>query len=229
MLTIKADGSYTFVPALNYSGVVPLVEYTISDGTPTANASSTLKITVTKVNDGPVANPDTNSVLEDTQLNVSSENGLLKNDTDADGTPLTVTVFVINGVTYPAGEIVVLTEGSIQIKADGSYLFIPAENYSGAIPQITYTVSDGEATATSTLDITVTAVNDAPVAVNDAGNTTPEDTAITITNVTANDTDDTAVDPATITLIDPDNRANTGNTASPLVIPNVGHIPRADS
>ncbi|TXD46292.1 tandem-95 repeat protein, partial [Polaribacter sp. IC073] len=222
MLTINSDGSYNFIPAPNFNGSVPVVDYTISDGTPTANASSTLKITVDSVNDVPVANPDTNSIAEDTQLNVSSANGLIKNDEDVEGTPLTITQFTINGTNYTAGTTVALTAGSLIIKADGSYIFNPAKDYEGTVPQVTYTISDGSATATSTLDITVTGVNDAPIAVNDSGNTTLEDTAVTVATIASNDTDDGSVDVGTITLIDPNNPANTGNSTTPLVIPSVG-------
>ncbi|AUC85931.1 hypothetical protein CW731_11795 [Polaribacter sp. ALD11] len=222
MLTINADGSYTFVPVSNYNGTVPVVIYTISDGTPTANASSTLKITVTPVNDVPVANPDTNSVAEDTALDVSSANGLIINDTDADGTPLTLTQFTINGTNYPAGTTASLPEGNLIIKGDGSYIFNPAPNYTGTVPQITYTVTDGVNNVVSTLDIIVTAINDAPIAVNDSGNTTPEETAVTVATITANDTDDGTIDISTIMLIDPNNPGNTGSLTTPLVIPNVG-------
>ena len=63
------------------------------------------------------------------------------------------------------------------------------------MPQVTYTVSDGSLTDTATLDITITPVNDAPVAVNDtaSGN---EDTVVT-GDVEANDTD---VDGDTLTV-----------------------------
>ncbi|MCI2230492.1 tandem-95 repeat protein, partial [Polaribacter sp. MSW13] len=222
MLTINVDGSYTFIPTPNYNGSLPIVDYTISDGTPTANTSSTLTITVSGVNDVPVANPDTNTVIEDTQLNVSSANGILKNDTDVDGTPLTVLEFTINGTDYPAGTTASLAEGSLTINSDGSYVFNPALDYLGPVPQVIYMISDGALTATSTLDISVTGVNDAPVAVNDSGNTTSEDFPITISTITGNDTDDTSVDASTIILIDPTNPGNTGNSTTPLVIVGVG-------
>ncbi|WP_171032350.1 tandem-95 repeat protein, partial [Polaribacter aestuariivivens] len=220
-ITINADGSYTYVPAANYNGPVPVINYTISDGTGTALASSTLTITVTGVNDAPVANPDTDTTPEDTQLSVSAANGLIKNDLDPDGTPLTLTQFVVNGTSYAAGTTVTLTEGSLTVNGDGSYTFNPAKDYVGTVPQVTYTVTDGVEIATTTLDITVTGVNDAPIAVNDSA-TTLEDTPVTIANITGNDTDDDTVDPSTVVLIDPNNPANTGNSSTPLVISGVG-------
>ncbi|WP_254203212.1 retention module-containing protein [Aeromonas sp. FDAARGOS 1418] len=51
-LIINADGSYTFTPALNYTGPVPAVNYTVTDGDDTNDA--TLTITITPV-DEPVS------------------------------------------------------------------------------------------------------------------------------------------------------------------------------
>ena len=64
--------------------------------------------------------------------------------------------------------------------------YTPAADFNGT-ETITYTVSDGALTATGTFTITVTAVNDAPVAVADAL-TVIEDAAVTNTDVIANDT-----------------------------------------
>ncbi|MGP5437824.1 Ig-like domain-containing protein, partial [Psychrobacter alimentarius] len=44
-LTLNADGSYTFVPAPNFNGTVPTVNYTVTDPTG-ATASTTLDISV---------------------------------------------------------------------------------------------------------------------------------------------------------------------------------------
>ena len=48
-----------------------------------------------------------------------------------------------------------LPEGVLEIKSDGSYTFTPATNFTGGVPTITYTVSDGTATSTANLNITV--------------------------------------------------------------------------
>ncbi|MBP4043348.1 retention module-containing protein, partial [Aeromonas sp. SrichE-2G] len=48
-LIINADGSYTFTPFLNYTGPVPVVSYTVTDGDDTND--STLTITITPVDE----------------------------------------------------------------------------------------------------------------------------------------------------------------------------------
>jgi gliding motility-associated-like protein len=169
-LVINANGTYTFTPALNYNGTVPAVTYTVSDGQGGTD-TALLQITVTAVNDAPVANNDTATTSEDTPVS----GNVLTNDTDVDGNPLTVTQFTIPGVpgTFSAGQTATIPGvGTLVINANGTYTFTPAPNYNGTVPPVTYTVSDGQGgTATATLQITVQAVGD------------PEDITITTTAV----------------------------------------------
>ena len=163
-LVVNADGSYAFVPAPNFNGPVPLVTYTASDGT--ATSTSTLALSVTAVNDAPVAVADAITTAEDTPLTTTAATGVLANDTDADGgTTLTVTQFAIAGMAgnFAAGTTAAIAGvGTLVVNADGSYAFVPAPNFTGPVPLVTYTASDGTATSTSTLALSVTAVNDAP-------------------------------------------------------------------
>ncbi|MDX2375176.1 cadherin-like domain-containing protein, partial [Psychrobacter sp. PP-21] len=70
----------TFDPAPNFNGTVPQVSYTVTD--PEGNTdSTTLDITVTPVEDIPVASPEVESTPEDTDLT----GNVLTNDTDGDG------------------------------------------------------------------------------------------------------------------------------------------------
>lgn len=198
-LTVNADGSYAFSPVANYNGAVPRVTYTVSDGTLTATAF--LNITVNSVNDAPITAADAATVLEDGAISVNATNGLLSNDTDADNDML-----VISGYTYPGiigtpslGVPFIIvnptnpgqTIGRITINADGAYSFVPQPDYSGAVPVITYTVGDGQATATNILTLTITPVNDAPEAIADAKQI-DEDNTLSVsaaTGLLANDTD----------------------------------------
>jgi VCBS repeat-containing protein len=183
-LVINANGSYTFTPAANYNGAVPVATYTVSDGKGGTD-TSTLTISITPVNDAPIAVNDSYTTQEDTPLTIAVP-GVLGNDTDVDGDTLTVTEF-----TQP-------TNGTLTQNEDGSFSYSPNANYNGS-DSFTYTISDGKGgTSTATVNIGVTSVNDAPVAVNDSY-TTQEDTPLTIAvpGVLGNDTD---VDGDTLTV-----------------------------
>ena len=100
------------------------------------------------------------------------------NDTDLDGDALTVV----------AGTFVTTQGGSITIAADGSYTYTPAANFNGS-DSVDYTVTDGSLTDIGTLNITVNAVNDAPVAVDDAITATEDTPFNSVIELDANDTD----------------------------------------
>ncbi|WP_318499258.1 retention module-containing protein [Photobacterium leiognathi] len=177
-ITITADGTITFIPEPNFNGEVN-VDYTVTDGTSEEHGQST--VIVTPVNDAPVANPDSVTTDEDTSITVD----LTKNDSDVDGDKLTVKE--INGTSLTGGEqTIVVDNGKIVIAHDGGMTFVPSDNYHGDVT-VPYTITDGDKTATSTVTIHVTPVNDAPVA-NPDSFTTDEDTSITV-DLIKNDSD----------------------------------------
>ncbi|MDH3535026.1 MAG: retention module-containing protein, partial [Gammaproteobacteria bacterium] len=172
-ITIAADGSYTYTPAANFNGV-DTVDYTVTDGSLTD--VGTLTINVTAVNDAPVAVDDSVTATEDTPF--SSTVDLDFNDTDLDGDSLSVV----------AGTFATAQGGSITIAADGSYTYTPAANFNG-VDTVDYTVTDGSLTDVGTLTINVTAVNDAPVAVDDSVTATEDTPFNSVIELDANDTD----------------------------------------
>ncbi len=183
-LVINTNGAYTFTPSGTFTGTVPHITYTISDGTSTDTAI--LDIFVAPVNAAPVAVDDAKSTPEDTPV---SDN-VLTNDTDGNGDAKTVVGFTVGGQTYPAGSTAIIAGvGTIVINTNGSYTFTPFTNYNGTVPTVSYTVSDGNGgTDSGDLVISVSAMNDNPIAVNDDNKTTPEDTPVTV-NVLTNDSD----------------------------------------
>jgi CshA-type fibril repeat protein len=152
----------------NYNGTVPVITYTASDGNGGA-VTGTLTIVVTPVNDAPVAAPNTNTVNEDT----NATGNVLTDDTDPESNTLSITQLsaVVNGVTInfaPDQSTTLSGIGTIVVAANGDYTFTPNANWNGTVPTITYSVSDGNGgTASSTLAITVTPVNDPPLATDD--------------------------------------------------------------
>ncbi|MFG5862185.1 retention module-containing protein [Metapseudomonas sp. CR1201] len=181
-LTIATNGDYSFIPDANWNGTVPQVSYTTNTG-----SNSALNISVTPVNDAPVAaNDGPVQVTEDSP----ATGNVLTNDSDTDGDSLTVTQFTVGETTYIAGKAAILEGvGTLVINSDGSYIFTPAPNYTGPVPTATYTVTDGTATDTGELSFgAINPVNDAPVAINDGPLPVTEDTPAT-GNVLTNDSD----------------------------------------
>ena len=132
----------------------------------------------------PVGNGDSYRTNEDTTLDVSAP-GVLSNDSDAEGNPLTASV-----VRGPA-------HGTLTLRADGSFRYVPAANFFGA-DSFTYAASDGFLSSDDvTVSIEVSAVNDAPTTLPDALTVAKNDGATTI-DVLANDTD---VDGDALTVI----------------------------
>ncbi|WP_415641128.1 Ig-like domain-containing protein, partial [Shewanella loihica] len=153
ILVLNADGSYTFTPNDNWNGSVPVVTYTTNTGD-----SATLTINVTPVNDDFTDDNEVINVNEDS----GATTGNVIDGTSVDG-ELSVQSFSIDGVTGPftLGQAVNINGvGSFTLNADGSYSFTPAANYNGPVPVITYVLTDGSSTDTSTLTITVDPVND---------------------------------------------------------------------
>ncbi|MBP8272817.1 MAG: tandem-95 repeat protein, partial [Acidobacteria bacterium] len=151
--------------------------------TKTKSASVTYPVAITGCNPNPRANQaptavnDAYTTAEDTALTVPAA-GILTNDTDPELGPLTVSLPIL---TQP-------THGTVTQNANGSLTYTPATNYTGT-DSYTYKAKDaaGNLSNTATVTITITPVNDPPVAVNDAA-TTPANTPVTVTVLT-NDTD----------------------------------------
>ena len=97
---------------------------------------------------------DSKMINEDTV----AKGNVLSNDIDPDNN-LLITSISVDGSTYPTGVNVALNAGVLVIDSNGNYTFTPTTNWSGDVPQITYTTNTGE---TATLEISVTAVADAP-------------------------------------------------------------------
>jgi VCBS repeat-containing protein len=118
---------------------------------------------VLPVNSAPVGVNDGATVLEDA---ASVSGNVLTNDTDADSNPLVVSAFSIAGQAGPftlGTPYAIAGVGTFTLTAAGGYTFVPAAQYTGAVPQITYTLSDGNGgSSTARLSLGVTAVNDAP-------------------------------------------------------------------
>jgi len=148
-LTLNADGSFSYTPNGGYTGSDSFT-YQANDGTANSN-NATVNITINPVasNNAPVANADAYSVDQDTVLNVPAP-GVLGNDTDADGNPLTV-IIAVNP-----------TNGTLTLNPDGSFSYTPNAGYTGS-DSFSYTANDGAAnSAAATVTITVNSASATP-------------------------------------------------------------------
>ena len=176
-LVLNANGSYLYTPPANWSGTATFM-YRAYDGAAYSDGA-TVSIAVTPVNDAPTANADAATTAEDTALTVAAVNGVLANDSDPDSLLITAAQ-----VANPA-------HGTLALAANGSYVYTPAANWNGT-DTFTYRAYDGTSYSDiETATITVTPVNDPPVAATDGPYSTPEGTALVLSapGVLANDTD----------------------------------------
>ncbi|MBE3824031.1 tandem-95 repeat protein [Vibrio parahaemolyticus] len=176
------DGKLVFTPAENFNGEATIT-YIVTDGDLTDEAK--VSVTVTPVNDSPVAVDDTTSIQEDTAVTID----VLTNDTDVDGDKLS-----IESASVPKDQ------GTVEV-VDGKLVFTPAENFNGHA-EITYTVTDGQLTDEAKVTVTVNPVDDAPTIKVDAVESITEDAVSTdtvVATLTVRDTD-TSEDQLTVSL-----------------------------
>lgn len=121
----NGNGTFVYTPNADYHGSDGFT-YTVRDGNGGFD-TATVRIVISRVNDTPVATNDTVDATEDTPIVMAN---LLSNDTDVDGDTLSV-----DSYTQP-------THGMVTINGDGTFTYVPAEDYQGQ-DIFTYTVSDG--------------------------------------------------------------------------------------
>ncbi len=127
-------------------------------------------------NNAPVAFDDAVSGDEDTPItgNVLADNGAGA-DYDFEGDPLSV-----------VAEVISTANGTVDLAANGSFTYTPVANFNGT-DSFTYTLSDDTLINTGTVNITVNAVNDAPVA--NAGTASGDEDTVINGSVSASDVD----------------------------------------
>ena len=180
------ENQINYNPTEGFSGT-DSINYTITDGQG-GSASAVVTVTVNNNLHPPVAVDDSYTLNEDNPLIVDDRDGsqalLTDNDSDPDGDTLTVTSIV----TSPE-------HGELTFDGNGRFVFEPESNFAGTT-HFVYQISDGKGgTDTATATLTVTAVKDAPTAVDDEALFNKEEARVI--NVLANDFD---VDGDTITI-----------------------------
>lgn len=148
----------TYTPDANYNGGDSFT-YTINDGNGNVD-SATVSLTVNPVNDNPVAGDDSASTDEDVSVDVD----VLANDSDIDGDTLSV-----SSVGSAAN-------GTVVNNGDGTVTYTPDPGFFGS-DTFSYSVTDGTASDTGNVTVTVDEVIDSTSGIGYSG------TAIDVTHV----------------------------------------------
>lgn len=176
-IVLAADGSFTYTPNAGFSGTDSFT-YQANDGSLDSNVA-TVTLNISGDNDAPIAVADNYFVDEDDTLTTTASNGILVNDSDPDGD------------TLEAQLVDTTSNGSLTLNSDGTFTYTPDTDFEGT-DSFTYQLTDGQLTSTTvTVTITVSDVNDAPVALND-GYTATEGQALVVNvsnGLLANDQD----------------------------------------
>ena len=140
--------------------------------------SATVSIAIAATNDSPVAAADAYATSEDAPLTVSAP-GVLANDTDADGDPLSA--ILVSGPSH----------GTLALQANGAFTYTPAAGFSGA-DSFSYKANDGSGDSNvAAVSIAIAPSTNAPDRQRRCSTPTNEDTLLTVTapGVLANDSD----------------------------------------
>lgn len=139
-----------YTPTANYNGSDTFTAQ-VSDGSLTDTVMVT--VTIAPQDDPPVAVDDSPVTTED----VAGYLDVLTNDSEVDGQSLAIVS--VGTATY----------GAVSIVSGLNLYYIPPANYNGT-DTFTYIASDGALTSTATVTVTVSPVNDVPIAVDDLAN-----------------------------------------------------------
>ena len=169
-LVLNPDGSFTYTPAQGFAGT-DFFSYRILNGTQSNTATAT--ITVNPAILAPVAAADAYWTDEGAVMNMAAP-GVLANDT-------------LNGPNPRAVLVAGPSHGALVLNADGSFTYAPSSDYNGADSFTYMVVTDSMSSQAATVSLTVTPVNDVPVAADDAASTFVNTPAVI--NVLANDSD----------------------------------------
>jgi len=138
VLTLQANGGFTYTPAPNYNGPDAFT-YRASDGSQ-QSVAATVTISISAVNDPPVAVNDAAA----TARNVAVTIAVLANDTDVDGTIPVGTLTIASAPKY----------GSASKKSNGTVTYTPKRNFVGT-DSFTYTVKDNVGAPSNVATVTV--------------------------------------------------------------------------
>jgi hypothetical protein len=165
-VSLLADGSLRYVPLANYYGQDSFT-YVMADPSG-SEAEAEVRIEIVRVNSAPSVELQTFFVEENTSLNRQ----LVASDVEGDALGFTL-------MDAPG-------HGSLTLDFDGHFLYVPNPLYFGS-DSFTFSVTDGLLSSNGRAEISVTAVNDPPQAVDDVAELAED--GFVLIDVRANDSD----------------------------------------
>ncbi|MEQ1826868.1 MAG: Ig-like domain-containing protein, partial [Pirellula sp.] len=202
---ISPSGVLDFVPAQDAFGtaIVSVIARDSGPNTPpNVNESSprTFTIVIRPTNDAPVAVNDRYNTDEDSQLTINAP-GVLANDRDVDLPADALTVQTFQAISNLGATITVAANGQFTYDSRNAAQLQRLVNGETAQDTFSYTLRDvaGLDSNVATVTVTVSGLNDTPVAVNDTFSV-PLGVS-ELLNVLANDRDiDSTIDPRTVEI-----------------------------
>ncbi|MBF2028605.1 MAG: DUF4347 domain-containing protein, partial [Oscillatoriales cyanobacterium C42_A2020_001] len=187
-LSLNPNGTFSYTPNTNFNGTDTFT-YSVRDSLGANSSPASVVLSVTAVNDAPVAVNDNYTLATGAAFNVAAS-GVLANDTDIDTPMANVSANLVSSTS----------NGVLNFNPNGSFTYTPNIGFTGT-DSFTYRANDGSLNSgLATVSLSVTAVaNAAPVANNDSFGTN-EDTVLS-NNVLTNDSDPDGNTPLTVSLV----------------------------
>lgn len=128
-LVLHGDGSFTYLPVVNFIGADTFKYRAVSGGRKSNVATVTINV-VEQQNRPPIAVDDAYTTARNQQLVVQAP-GVLQNDSDPNGDPLTAAL--VSGTSF----------GLLGLGPNGSFIYTPNPGYAG-VDHFTYRAFDGQ-------------------------------------------------------------------------------------
>jgi len=208
----QVAGTFVYTPDANVTGQDSF-SYTITDSEGGVSLPATVTVNIGAVNDRPVVADDSISTDEDTATTVA----ILNNDSDVEDSGFNAANVSLENKGTGAG---MYDFAEVSVNLDGSLAITPSQDINGVF-SFTYTLtdSDGLSSTPATVTLTINAVNDAPVAVDNTAQLQEEGSFEV--NVLGNDSDvdnGDSLDVSSVTVVSAASNGHTQVTAAGAII-----------
>ncbi|MFY8326024.1 Ig-like domain-containing protein [Pseudoalteromonas sp. ZZD1] len=208
----QAAGTFVYTPDANVTGQDSFT-YTVTDSEGGVSLPGTVTVNIGAVNDRPVVVNDAVTTDEDTAVSLA----ILANDSDVEDSGFNAANVSLESKGSGAG---MYDFADVSVNLDGSLAITPKQDVNGVF-SFTYTLTDSEGLSSTpaTVTLTINAVNDAPVAMDNTAQLQEEGSFEV--NVLGNDSDvDTgdSLDVSSVTVVSAPSNGQTQVTATGAII-----------